>query len=90
MEHGVDVVVRLDECLEADLTGTAQQRLVGADVHLDFALASLVYLVGRIINRANTTLSASPSAVCIYHVGYPFSGLRPPMSYPPLSVRHYI
>ncbi len=79
MEDGVDVVVRLDERLEADLTRTAQQRLVGADVHLDFALASLVQLVGCFIIRAIAAFSASRRAVCIYHVANPFSSLRPPM-----------
>ena len=79
MQHRVDVVVRLDERLESHLAGAAQQRLVGADVHLDFALARFVSLFARFccvdvrtLNGIDTLLGAfSPTIHSIRHVASP-------------------
>src|SRR5450759_1669334 len=42
MQARIDVIMRLHEGFQADFTRTAQERIVGANVHLDFALAGLV------------------------------------------------
>src|SRR6266568_2652911 len=42
MQTGVDVVVCLHQCFQAYLSGTTQQRVIGANVQFDITFACLV------------------------------------------------
>src|SRR5262245_22954789 len=74
MEDGIDIVMGLYQRLQTDLAGAAQQGLVGANVHLDFALAGLMPLLSGFrcvdigtLDRIDALLDALPVAVHSIH-----------------------